>query len=291
MRGGVGWAVLGGGVLSALILAWRRAMRGRVPTGPGAYVQSLHSVELEELRRWIERDGFRHFIVQALWQTVGGDTQTYSTGRRWHGHAAPYGGGPELDAKIAAIRSMGAEVWPFGFAAPGPGMGATFARLANEYREMWGSPGVIVDAENEQGVKWTAGSVAAWCDEAFPVLRRKLGAIGVTTLAVPWFHPSFPFSAWAEAGADFAQPQTYYIPGEQNTPLDYPARSLAAFRAMGFRKVVGAAFSVGRSTAAFLANAEPGIAAGFPGVTVWRAKDLSDAQARAFGNAFRSEVA
>jgi hypothetical protein len=207
-----------------------------LPSGLGMFASGLEACGTpSQVEAQVRASGISWVAVLADWQYRARPTRRWNTDSR----ALDY---------LAAIRSGGAAVWVWGW--PVPGKETEFCQQITERALAWGAVGIILDVEAPYYRQRAAG--ARLLDEALTRAHAEGMAVGLTSFGAPWWHSTLP---WAELGrADFGVPQIY--DSKNNLGPGYPARALAAWRAMGFdgRSLIPAFPTYGKTPAELTAH-------------------------------------
>ncbi|WAS99289.1 peptidoglycan-binding domain-containing protein [Nannocystis punicea] len=188
-----------------------------LPRGKGMFVRSVkHLGSIAAMQAQVAQVGLRWLAFQCIWQYENKQSQVWSG---FTGHAK-------------ALRAAGQACWVWGF--PWPGREAEFVEVLLSSATSSGASGVLVDAEAPYvGAPEAAARLMA---ALLPAARAAGLAVGLTSYGAPWNFPRFPWAAFT--GVDFAVPQIYDIDNNQGS--GYPQRSIAAYRSLGFSRVVPA---------------------------------------------------
>lgn len=197
-----------------------------LPRGKGMFVRSVkHVGSIEAMLARVAQTGLRWLAFQSIWQYA----DRKST--RWTG----------FTGHARALRAAGHACWVWGF--PWPGREAEFVEVLLASATSCGASGVLVDAEAPY---LDAPEAAPRLMAALLPAARAAGlAVGLTSYGAPWNFPRFPWAAFT--GVDFAAPQIYDIDNNQGS--GYPQRSIAAYRELGFSRVIPACPTFGKTAA------------------------------------------
>ncbi len=200
-----------------------------LPTGKGMFISGLPACgKPADVARRIRQAGITWVAI------LGPFTRRGRTIEYWNTKGAePY---------LRAIRETGARIWVWGWPAPATQVAVMreLARLA----DAWQVDGIILDVEHDY-----YGQPAA--------ARRLMDAalatghiIMVTSYGAPWHHSILPWAELARAAAGI--PQAYG--NDHRLGLDYPAKSVAAWRDLGFQVVIPAFPGYGKKAQGRLAE-------------------------------------
>ena len=197
-----------------------------VPRGKGMFVRSVkHVGSIEAMMARVAQAGLGWLAFQCIWQYADKKSAVWTGFSR---HAA-------------ALRAAGHACWVWGF--PYAGREAEFVDVLLGTATGCGAAGVLVDAELPyvEAPEAAARLMAA----LLPAARRAGLAVGLTSYGAPWNFPRFPWAAFT--GVDFAAPQIYDTSNNQGP--GYAQRSIAAYRTLGFSRVVPAGPTFGKTAA------------------------------------------
>ena|GEM_PF-2435789 len=188
----------------------------RIPRGKGMFVRSLTGTgTVDNMKQHITERGIQWICVQRLWQYDDPNDDKYYNES-------------SFDDYKRAWEDTGCELWIWGW--PVPNREDDYVATMWETRQEWGAKGIVMDCE------------APWYDQGAQatVLIDKMTSlgcpVGLTSYGAPWYHARFPFAEFSKA--DFGVPQIY--DSQNSMPEDYPTRSVAEWRALGYEKVVPA---------------------------------------------------
>jgi len=187
-----------------------------VPKGKGMFVRSLTGTgSVENMKKYITERGISWICVQRLWQYENPNDDKYLNGTSWKDYKA-------------AWEETGCDLWIWGW--PVPGRIDDYVEEMSRTAAQWGAIGIIIDAE---------GPWYNHPNEATDLIDKMMAIglpIGLTSYGAPWYHSTFPFAEFSKAS--FGVPQIY--DSENSLPEDYPTRSVATWKELGYAHVVPA---------------------------------------------------
>ncbi|MDC0667798.1 peptidoglycan-binding domain-containing protein [Nannocystis radixulma] len=202
-----------------------RALPG-LPSGKGMFVRSVkHVGTIEAMLARVEHVGLNWLAFQAIWQYASKKSSV------WSGFVA----------HAKALRAAGRQCWVWGF--PWPGREREFTEVMVSSALACGAGGLIVDAEAPYNDAPAAAPTLM--NTLLPAARSAGLQVGLTSYGAPWNFNRFPWAAFA--GVDFVIPQIYDI--DNNQGPGYPQRSIAAYRGLGFTRVIPACPTFGKTAA------------------------------------------
>ena len=231
-----------------------------IPSGLGMWVGAFGRKPTgtpDEVAARVRKVGIRWLAALWVWQDPGGKTQRWNRGTA----VAEY---------VAAARETGADLWVWGW--PRPGRHEAFVEAMLEGAARLEATGVILDPERP----WLgrADDVRQMMALALERFHAAGLTVGVSSYGAPWNYPSLP---WAElATADFGVPQAYDLTNRLRP--DYPTASAAAYREAGFRVVLPAFATVGKTPAQLRTHL--GLMPDAPALIGWSWRHTSEAEWR-----------
>lgn len=201
--------LVGAGILGAGLLLSSMSGAGG-PRGKGIFVRSTYHVSgPAELIAFCDDLGLSWVILPVVWQYTNKSNIRYDQ---------------QLEDFSSALRKAGIEVWVWGW--PEPTKRDEFAELMIDARRRASARGIVVNAEETfYGEPQAALELAR-------SLRGQTWAL--SSYGAPWFHGPFPFSEFATT-TNLGMPQIYDT--QHTLGDDYPSKSVAAWRDLGFSSV------------------------------------------------------
>lgn len=200
------------------------------PLGKGMFIRTLTKAgTVKQVVDQMKQCGLSWVAIQRIWQYPGDVAfKPYNTNT--------------LPDYAEALRDSGHEVWLWGYPESAPNKHQEFVDELVGHAVKVNARGIIVDPE---------APFIGKPDEAVMLMKllrhaadtASLG-LGMTSYGAPWFHPTFPWSAFLSA--DFGMPQIY--DANDNLGEEYPANAVAAWKKVGFKHIVpaSAAFNKGK---------------------------------------------
>lgn len=190
----------------------------RAPAGKGIFVQSVERATTKGTPQAVaERAkdlGLSWIALLALWQHDDRD-KIYT----------------QIEPTIVACRALDIGVWLWGWPHGAPSRIDRFVAFMGDLVDRQPVQGLIVNAEKPFYGKSQAAR--DFCSE----LRARLPEtdIGLSSYGPPYFHPKFPWSAFAPI-CQFGMPQIYDSNHDQGPK--YPTQAMAGWRRVGFPTLV-----------------------------------------------------
>jgi hypothetical protein len=205
-----------------------------VPRGKGMFIRDLRRIGTRaQVLEQMTRRGLSWVAIQRIWQYDEPGKQS-----------ASYNASSLVDY-AGDLRAAGHEVWIWGY--PAPGKHVEFVERVVGAAVQVAARGVIVDPELPFKNRMEPAV------ELMTLLLREAGehglGVGVTSYGAPWNFPTFPWKAFL--GAHFGVPQLY--DANNNLPKTYPKDAVAAWKALGFKRIVPASAAFNKDPAAMTA--------------------------------------
>lgn len=188
-----------------------------LPRGKGIFVRSIkHVGPVAAMLAQVETIGLRWLAFQAIWQY---ETKKSGIHKGFLPHAK-------------ALNAAGQQFWLWGY--PWAGKEEEFVDVMLSAASATEARGIIVDAELPYNKKPAAAE--ALMGALMPKAHAAGLCVGFTSYGAPWNFPGFPWKAFS--AADFGMPQIYDM--DNNQGLGYPQKSIDAYKAHGFKRIIPA---------------------------------------------------
>lgn len=197
-----------------------------LPTGRGMWIQSLNGMTAPTVETIVKAVGIKFVIIQAHWQYTSQGSTTYNWPAPFGGLKQSYGCTANALVVLDKFRDLGVQLIPFSY--PVPGKHEEVIDILGKYKEVWASPTVVIDPEQEwKGHATEAKDLATKMAAAFP-------SWGMTSYGAPWYHRSFPYAEFSSA--TYGLPQTYGVTtfGDEGF-----SRAWSEWQKYGFKNLVG----------------------------------------------------
>lgn len=196
-----------------------------IPRGKSMFVTALSSADSEAKLATKIGDANLDWICVERYKAPGVNGE----GEKWFN-------GPQLRDEGSytyrrTLRKANCDLWLWGWPGVGSDAAKTFADAMGQAVQDFDAVGIVIDVEKD----WI-GVANSEVDTLMAELAKLECPVGVTSYGAAWNFSTFPWRAFA--AADFGVPQIYDSSNNQGS--SYPGRSVDAWQAEGFKRIVPA---------------------------------------------------